>query len=181
MLRSIVSFAAACLLASSALAADLTGPPRKIDAQGEPKPGFHGCYVGGAAGGLFLTEAGAGVSASTFGVEAGCDLQRAQVVFGVRAGYDFGEADTRIATIGGRVGFTINPHSLLYGTINLAMDGRKPDFRDGILSAGLGLEMYAFTPSTTLFIEGAKDIKTTGGLGLVDEAWTIRAGVRYRF
>ena len=166
---------------SGANAADKGGPPTKIDAQGNERPAFHGCYLGASAGGLFLTAGGNGVSASTFGGEVGCDLQRSQVVFGVRAGYDFGESDARFATLGGRVGMLLNPKALLYGTLTLTMDGRDFKLQDSILSAGAGLELYAFTPGTTIFIEGAKDIKTYGLAGMLDEAWSVRAGARSRF
>jgi len=180
----LLALAAALSLAActtGANAADKGEPPTKIDAQGNEKPAFHGCYLGGSAGGVFMTAGGAGVSASTFGGEVGCDLQRASVVFGARAGYDFGESDTRFATLGGRVGMLLNPKALLYGTLTLTMDGRDLKLQDSILSAGLGVELFAFTPNTTIFVEAAKDIKTYGLTAGLDEAWTVRVGGRFRF
>lgn len=179
-MKLLYALAVSAALISPAFAADKSAPkPTLVEA--EPAPAFNGCYVGAAAGGLFLTEGGNGVSASTLGGEVGCDLHRSRVVFGVRAGYDFGESDTRVATIAGRVGLTLNSHALLYGTLNLAMDGRSPKLDNAILSAGLGLELFAFSNNTTLFVEGAKAIKGLGDAGDIDDAWTVRAGARWRF
>ena len=102
-------------------------------------------------------------------------------MFGVRGGYDFGEADARFARLGMRAGYLLNPSAVIYGLLDLTMDGRSPKLDNSILSAGVGLEMTAFTARTSIFFEGSKDIKAFGAAGAVTDAWLFRVGARYRF
>lgn len=169
------------MLVVPAVAADKGGPPAKIDALGQLRPQFTGCFVGAGAGGVAITSNGGGATAALLGLEVGCDLTRSNVVFGVKAGYDFGESEARFATAGVRAGILVNPSTLLYMPLNLTMDGRSPKLDNSILSTGVGVEFSAFSPSLTLLIEATKDIKGFGDAADIGDAWTFRVGARHRF
>ncbi len=178
---AIALLATSLSFCSPARSADKGGPPVKVDVAGNVKPAFSGCYVGGSAGGAFMSDAFGSFNTALAGVEVGCDLTNSNVVFGARGGYDFGETDARFARLGLRAGFRPNQSAVLYGLLDLTMDGRSPKLDNASLAAGLGLEMMAFTPKTSIFIEGSKDLKAFGDATGVTDAWLFRAGARYRF
>lgn len=179
MTRSLIAALAAACIASPAVAADL-GKPRALPID-EGKPAiWTGCHVGAHVAGNFLRDGATTDAITSVGISGGCDLQQSRVVFGASAAYDVGRSDFRAATITGRAGVTVNPHVLVYGLATLTMDGRSPNPADSILSAGAGIETWIGT-NLTIYGEVAKDLKAIGDMKALDEAWAVRAGIRYRF
>jgi opacity protein-like surface antigen len=179
-LFTTIALFAAATLSLPAIAADKLGmPPSKIDAQGVEKPMFNGCYVSAAGSTVFAEVTGASDAVRSFMAGMGCDIQRGKIVFGASAEYGFGESDARFVALTGRVGFTLNPHLLLYIPLTLTMDGRDPKFADSALSAGLGLETYV-ARNVTLFIEGTAGLDSFGDAKDLSLSM-IKIGGRYKF
>jgi hypothetical protein len=178
-LFTALAFGAMAAVTFTVQAADLKGPPEKIDASGNVKPAFTGCY-GGASGSTSFVKAKSDASEifQRLGVGAGCDYQFGRYFTGASLAYDFGYAP--MAAVAGRVGYTINPYTAIYGLASLQMDGTAPKMKDGMLSAGVGLEVFA-AKNLTLFVEATRDVKTFGIARELSESTSVRVGGRYRF
>lgn len=158
-------------------AADKGGPPVKVDAQGVEKPLFTGCYGQLGGGGIF---ASGNDTIKGFAIGAGCDWQVGTLVIGANGKYGLYQDDTRALSIGGRLGYAINPHTLAYAHVSLLMDGRNPSFDDSVIMGGIGGETY-LTKSMTLFIELATDLQKLGDFKTMPEVYEIHGGIRIRF
>lgn len=181
-LKALALAAALSLTActSGANAADKGGPPVKVDATGNVKQMYSGCYVGGGVSGAFLTDGVSSESIKAFTAGGGCDMTQGRVVFGAGLDYSFGENDARMLTLNGRVGWLLNPHTLAYGLAAYTMDGRSPDLADGIISIGGGIETY-LDAKVTLFLQATTEVKSVGELKGLKDATMVYGGLRYRF
>ena len=175
----LVALAAAAVvyLINPTLAADKGGPPVKVDAAGNEKPLFSGCYGQIGAGGIF---AEGNDTIKGFAVGAGCDWQLGTLVSGANGKYAFYEDDQRALSIGGRLGYAINPHTLAYGHVSLLMDGRDVSFSDSVVMGGIGLETY-LTKNMTVFLEAATDLQKWGDYQALPQVYEISGGLRIRF
>ncbi|UOF81833.1 outer membrane channeL [Caudoviricetes sp.] len=160
-----------------ARAADKGGPPMRIDAQGVAKPLFTGCYGQVGAGGIF---ASGNDTIKGFVIGAGCDWQVGAIVIGANGKYALYGDDTRALTVGGRLGYAINPHTLAYVHVGALMDGRDISLNQSAIMGGVGLEAY-FTRNMTVFIEAATDVKKWGEFRELPQVYEIHGGVRIRF
>lgn len=167
----------AVYLINPSFAADKGGPPAKVDAQGNEKPMFSGCYGQLGAGGIF---ASGNDTIKGFAVGAGCDWQVGTLVVGANGRYSFFEDDARSLSIGGRLGYAINPHTLAYGHVSLLMDGRSPDFNESAVMGGIGLETY-LTKNMAVFLEAATDIQKWGDFKALPQVYEVHGGLRIRF
>lgn len=165
---------------TNAHAADKGGPPVRIDAQGEVKPGFDGCYLGAGVSGAFLTDGVSTDSIKSFTAGGGCDMTRGRIVFGAGLDYAIGEADARMLTLTGRSGWLLNPSTLAYGLATYTMDGRKPDLSDGIISVGGGIETF-IDARLSLFLQATAEVKSVGELKGLKDATMVYGGLRWRF
>lgn len=175
----LVALAALSLayLVRPGFAADKNEPPAVIDAKGEVKNLFTGCYGQLGAGGLFADGSD---TIKGFVVGAGCDWQVSGIVLGINAKYGVYTDDARSFTPGGRIGYTLNPHTLFYAHAGALMDGHSPNLKDSIVSGGLGLETYV-NRNITLFLEGATDLKKLGETKTLPSVYEINGGIRIRF
>ena len=172
--------AAVVYLINPSFAADKGGPvepPKVIDAQGNEKNLFTGCYGQVGAGGLF---ADGNDTIKGFVAGAGCDWQVSALVLGINGKYGFYEDDARALTLGGRIGWTLNPHTLFYGHAGFLMDGRSPNFKDSVIMGGVGLETYV-NRNITLFFEAATDLGKWGDFKTMPQAYEVNGGIRIRF
>lgn len=175
--------AIACIaggLIASAHAADKGGPaepPKVIDAQGNEKALFTGCYgqVGGS--GFF---ADGNNTTKGFLIGAGCDWQLSGIVIGLNGKYGLYEEDARSLTFGGRLGYTLNPHTLFYAHAGALMDGKSPSLKDSAIYGGLGLETYV-NRNITLFFEAATDLQKWGDAKTMPSIYEVNGGIRIRF
>lgn len=175
----LVALAAAAIayLINPTFAADKGGPPVKVDAEGNAKNLFTGCYGQVGGGGLFAETSEV---LKHFAVGAGCDWQVNAIVVGVSGKYAFGEADLRALTISGRIGWAMNPHTLAYGHVGLLMDGRRPDLNDSIVMGGIGLETH-IARNITIFLEAATDLGKWGDPSTLPQVYEVSGGARIRF
>lgn len=175
----LVALAALSLiyLVRPGIAADKNEPPAVIDAKGEVKNLFTGCYGQVGAGGIF---ASGNDTIKGFVVGAGCDWQVSALVMGVNVKYGFFEDDARALTLGGRVGYTLNAHTLFYGHAGFLMDGKSPNFKESAIMGGVGLETYV-NRNVTLFLEAATDLGKWGDFKQLPSVYEINGGIRIRF
>lgn len=175
----LVALAAAAVvyLINPTLAADKGGPPVKVDAQGNERPLFSGCYGQAGVHGLFADSSD---TLKAFAVGAGCDWQVGAIVLGANARFAFGQYDTRALYVGGRIGYSLNPHTLAYVPISLMMDGRAPDLNDSVIMGGIGLETY-LNKQLTIFMEATTDLGKWGDAGTLPQIYEIHGGLRIRF
>ena len=169
--------AAVAFLINPSLAADKGGPPVKVDAQGVEKPLFTGCYGQIGGGGIF---ASGNDTIKGFAVGAGCDWQVGSLVIGANGKYALYQDDARALSFGGRLGYSINPHTLAYGHISLLTDGRNPSLHDSVIMGGIGGETY-LSKSMTLFLELATDLQKLGDFRTLPDVYEIHGGLRIRF
>lgn len=164
-------------LFAAAHAADKGGPPAIIDAQGNEKNLFTGCYGQVGGGGIF---ADGNATIKGFIVGAGCDWQVSGIVIGVSGKYGLYEDDARSLTLGGRLGYTLNPHTLFYAHAGALMDGKSPNLKDSAIVGGIGLETYV-NRNVTLFLEAATDLQKWGDAKTLPSVYEINGGIRIRF
>lgn len=184
MKRAFGLLFSAAVLVNPVMAADLGGPkiPPLADAVASFRPAiWSGCYVDGSAAGHIVRSDFSASTVATAGVGFGCDHQVGKWVTGGRLGYDIGREDFRSLSVGGRVGFTLNPHALVYGLATLSMDGVTPRPANSVLSLGGGAELFVLTSRASVFMEVTKDAKQFGTAKAIDESWVTRLGARVRF
>lgn len=188
LIKSRIATAAVCLalllaaeLINPASAADKGEPaPAVVDARGEVKNPFTGCYGQAGVAGLFADSS---ETLKTFAIGAGCDWQVSTVVIGASAKMAFGQDDARALTVGGRIGYTINPHTLAYAHAGFLMDGKSPNFNDSVVMGGLGLETY-LNRNLTVFLEAATDLgkwSKAGDFTDLPRVYEVHGGIRIRF
>jgi outer membrane immunogenic protein len=225
MKKLLLVAAAAGLWGAPALAADM---PVKAAPYAAPAPLFNwtGCYVGGNAGYGWSREkvfdalpGGVEVNNVTAdgavaGGQLGCDVQSSAWVFGVRGLWDWADlkkTDPELnpafidhltirsfARVTGRVGYAIQPDSLLYVDGGWAWmkthfhlqspTGGTADFWNGGWTVGVGWEKM-ISPNWSFFIEyeyadlGKKrDIATGTALTNLDQNLNVvLIGLNYRF
>lgn len=180
----------------TAFAADKGGPvayepvkttPAGLTSAGvivETKPFAQGLFVeGSVAAANFHVD---GIGTESFGL-AGLGLGwdhhfGSRLIGGVFARYDFSRSDDMTALhVGGRLGVLLNPQLLLYMPIMYTMDGKDIDVKNGIWSAGVGLETAILVNNLALFGEVTRNFALQGNTVDLDEAVFFRAGVRFRF
>lgn len=165
-------------LFAAAHAADKNEPaPAVIDAKGEVKNLFTGCYGQVGGGGIF---ADGNATIKGFIVGAGCDWQVSGIVLGINGKYGLYEDDARSLTLGGRIGYTLNPHTLFYAHAGALMDGKSPNLKDSAIVGGIGLETYV-NRNVTLFLEAATDLQKWGDAKTLPSVYEINGGIRIRF
>jgi hypothetical protein len=178
--------------ATTLLAADKGGPvapptpaPYQAPAGTIVEPGhFSGIYVEGSVAAVNFKADNVGTeSFGLIGLGIGYDHKLAPgVVGGVFARYDLArEDDSRMLHLGARIGATLNPHLLIYAPVTYSMDGASPDLKDGIWSAGLGIETALLSHKLAIFGEVTRNFALQGGAQWLDEVYQFRAGVKYRF
>jgi hypothetical protein len=148
-----------------------------VDAQGVEKSWFTGCYGQLGGGGIF---ASGNETIKGFAVGAGCDWQVGSLVIGANGKYALYQDDGRALSVGGRLGYAINPHTLAYGHLSLLMDGRSPDLNQSAAMGGIGLETY-LTKNMTVFFEAATDLGKWGDFNTLPQVYEIHGGLRIRF
>jgi outer membrane immunogenic protein len=224
----VAGIAAAAFCGAPALAADMP-----VKSPYAPAFSWTGCYVGANAGFGWAKTTGDGVPAvgavaqgshtadgAVGGGQTGCDYQTGAWVFGVQGMFDganlkgsnvdpfapaftFASKHPWFGTLSARIGYTIQPMTLLYGKIGGGWLRSESTFnaagatdmgkttRSGLMFGG-GIE-HMFAPNLSAFVEydnmnfGTKGVIMTDNIGVSlarptkQDAQVILIGINYRF
>lgn len=139
----------------------------------DDKPVFKGCFLEGSASGQLLHDDRKAVG----GLGLGCDVAISKVILGAVLRGDMGEVKS--GEIAGRIGFSLNPHLMLYGTT--ALVAKNYEFAEnGTWFMGLGAETTALIDQLSIGVEGTHAVSKFGSEAFNVDDSRIRMYGRYR-